>query len=130
MLKKFHDWHLIKHELHHKEGPSVFFKEREIWWCCVGYNIGWEINGKNADFSRPILVVRKFGLDSFLGLPLTSTTKEDYFHYKLEAVVTGKEGSVVLSQIRHLDAKRLVRKMGVMPKEVFKSVKLKVKSML
>ena len=130
MLKEFHDWHLVKSDLHQKQGASVFFKEREIWWCCVGCNVGYEINGKNADFSRPVLIIKKFGLDSFLGLPLTGTARDDYFHYPLGAEITGRAGSVVLSQLRHMDAKRLVRKMGVMPQDIFNKVRRKTKRMV
>ena len=32
-------------------------KEREIWWCSVGLNVGTEIYGKGEDFARPVLII-------------------------------------------------------------------------
>jgi hypothetical protein len=31
-----------------------YFREKEIWWACLGANIGFEQNGKNENFERPI----------------------------------------------------------------------------
>lgn len=66
----------------------MLFKEREIWWRSIGTNIGTEEDGKNAHFERPVLVLRKFNRDIFLGLPLTSTRKDHryHFHYRLKGI--------------------------------------------
>jgi hypothetical protein len=29
-------------------------KEKEIWWCRVGLNIGTEVYGKGKDYMRPV----------------------------------------------------------------------------
>ena len=29
------------------------FDERDVWWCNCGKNVGVEINGKGAPFTRP-----------------------------------------------------------------------------
>ena len=41
MKKDFKSWHGKKESLHHeKERP--FFHEREVWFCSLGVNIGFE----------------------------------------------------------------------------------------
>lgn len=51
----------------------LFFKEGEIWWAYLGLNIGFEIDGKGKDFSRPVLVLKKYNGYSFLALPLSTS---------------------------------------------------------
>lgn len=56
--KRFDEWNELKKKLH-ENAKIINFKERDIWWYASGENIGHEINGKNARFSRPILIIRK-----------------------------------------------------------------------
>lgn len=127
MLSKFHDWHVVKDALHQKSPPPLFFKEREVWWCSLGANIGYEQDGKNTDFGRPILVTKKFNHDVLWALPITSKKKENHFHHQFDSFDTVMSGSVVLSQIRLLDAKRLIRKMGTFPLAHFMEVREKLR---
>ena len=129
MRKDFYDWHVLKDSLHEKPG-RLFFNEREVWWCSLGANIGYEQDGKQADFGRPILVVRKFNHDVLWAVPLTSKTKDDRFHHAFNSYDTVQGGSVILSQVRLIDAKRLVRKMGTFPQSHFSEVLRKLKEFL
>ena len=53
MFQAFQDWIKIKFGIHNKTTrPS--FKEKEIWWCNLGQNIGDEENGKGEFFMRPV----------------------------------------------------------------------------
>jgi mRNA interferase MazF len=99
------------------------FSERDIWWCSLGLNIGYEEDGKNENFERPICILRKFNKDIFIGLPLTSVRKDNkyYFPHTLHAV----EGSILLSQARLMSAKRLQRKLGHIGRERFKELREK-----
>lgn len=36
-------------------GATTKFSEGQIWWAALGKNVGVEINGKNKDFSRPVV---------------------------------------------------------------------------
>src|SRR3989442_15305958 len=99
MLPEFHDWHLVKDRIHQKGDPQVFFNEREVWWCSLGANVGYEQNGKNADFGRPVLVVKKFNLDVLWAMPITSKKKDNHFHHHFELFEGVMAGSVVLSQV-------------------------------
>ncbi len=46
MQKDFNNWNSLKQELDKNE-KVLFFKEREVWWCSIGLNLGHEENGKN-----------------------------------------------------------------------------------
>ena len=82
MQKDFNSWNEIKKKLDANE-RSLFFKERDIWCCSIGLNVGHEENGKNQFFSRPILVVRKFNRNLFLGVPLTTKIKENEYYHRI-----------------------------------------------
>lgn len=69
--KCFGDWIEVKGDLH-RMAVVRRIKEGEIWWCAIGENIGVEINGKSKTFARPVLILRKLGKYSFMGIPLTS----------------------------------------------------------
>src|SRR3989344_1315008 len=74
MEKEYDDWNKLKKSLSTKKS-NVFFHEREIWFCSLGKNIGYEEDGKNELFERPILIIRKFNNSIFLAIPLTSSKK-------------------------------------------------------
>ena len=102
---------------------SPTFKEGEIWWCSVGMNIGREIFGKGKDFSRPIVIFRKIGSDSFLAIPLTLQLKNGSWFVAIW--YDGVERRALLSQVRVLDEKRLIRKIGTLDDENFQLLKKK-----
>jgi hypothetical protein len=58
-MKDYQKWHILKNELDKKE-HTIFVNEREICYTSIGENIGFEQNGKNELFERPVLVLRKF----------------------------------------------------------------------
>jgi len=53
----FLNWSLKKEKLHNRD-KKIYFHEREIWWCSLGLNIGYEEDGKNDNYTRPILVLK------------------------------------------------------------------------
>ena len=73
--KDFKKWHEKKAAIH-TEGQRVFFHEREVWWCSLGANIGFEQDGKGEKFARPVLVFKKFNKEVFRAIPLTLQTKK------------------------------------------------------
>ena len=127
-LKDFDKWNELKKKLHIRE-EKVLFHEREIWWCSLGVNIGFEENGKNEMFERPVLVLRKFNKYILWALPLTRSKKEGGFYYR---ITQGEEDDsvVILSQIRLISSKRLLRKMRMMEQTEFEEIKSKVKKFL
>lgn len=104
MEKNFDEWNLLKQKLD-KNHKSPTFKQREIWWCSIGLNVGHEENGKNKLFNRPVLVVRKFNNNIFLGVPLTTKIKNNKFYHAIH--LHGKNQCAMLSQIRVWESKRI-----------------------
>lgn len=125
--KQFHTWHILKEQLHKKK-RLIYFHEREIWFCSLGVNVGFEQDGKNDWFERPILILRKFNAFIFWAIPLSSSQKiGEYYHaYKIQ----GRQYTAILSQLRLLDSRRLSRKVITMPKSDFDQIVTKIKDLL
>ena len=65
MIKKdFQKWHSKKSQIDDIENRP-FFHEREIWFCYLGTNVGFEQDGSDKDFLRPIVVIKKFNNQIF-----------------------------------------------------------------
>ena len=110
LVKRFLEWIRLKEKLHATVSKPPLFREGEIWWCSIGENIGSEINGKSGLFSRPVLIFRKLSSSTFLGLPTTSQQRKGTWYV---TITLGKsESTVVLSQARVFDYKRLSTKIG------------------
>jgi mRNA interferase MazF len=126
--KDFDGWNRLKSTLQNAHsGPT--FKEREIWWCSVGVNLGYEVDGKNQFYNRPVLILRKFNRSVFYGVPLSTQLKENnpfyfQFHWKDKTV------SALVSQMRLFDSKRLTDPMGKLSEEQFTAVKNAVKRLI
>src|SRR5580692_9025768 len=103
MEKNFDDWN-TKKQIINAEGKRLFCRPREIWWCTLGVNVGFEQDGIGPDFRRPVLVVQVFSKDAFLGVALTSQKKEGKYYFPI-GMVDGKDAVAILSQIRFIDTK-------------------------
>lgn len=110
--KHFTEWIKLKERLHNTES-SLNVHEGEIWWCAVGENVGVEINGKNKDFSRPILVLKKLSRYGFMGIPLTSQSHNGSWYVKF--VFQNREEYAVLAQAKVVSVRRLYNKIGQLP---------------
>ena len=120
MEKDFNNWNELKTKLDQKQNVPTF-KQREVWWCHIGLNIGDEENGKSANYHRPVLIVKKFNKKIFLGIPLTTQIKDNPYYHKIN--FQSKSQCLMSSQIRILDVKRLDRKMGKLTSEEFEKLK-------
>lgn len=127
-MKDYSKWHIIKSQIESFE-REIFFRDREIWWCSLGANVGFEQDGKNEKYERPVLVFRKFNKDIFWGLPLTSKEKDSIFYHKLILNIENKNEEteekiswVILSQLRLLSGKRLIRRIARINKNTFKEI--------
>lgn len=69
MKKDFKKWHDKKSQVNEIE-VRPFFHEREIWYCTIGANVGFEQDGSGEDFLRPVIVFRKFNSEIFWAIPL------------------------------------------------------------
>ncbi len=127
MEKDFDLWTGHKKKAH-GANKRASFKEVEVWWCCIGANVGDEEDGKGLYFTRPVLIFKKFNQNIFLGIPLSTQIKESRFYYKLH--FKGIEQSALLSQLRIFDAKRLRERMGELPADEFNKLKEKIKQLI
>ncbi|MBI1813154.1 type II toxin-antitoxin system PemK/MazF family toxin [Candidatus Peregrinibacteria bacterium] len=122
MQKLFDQWNSMKKKLDAQEDKrTVFFHEREVWWCSIGINVGVESDGKNDHFERPVLIVKKFNGYMLWVIPLTSK-KRFGKHYHRIAHDRGVSFAC-LSQLRTISSKRLLRKIGMISTKEFTSVR-------
>lgn len=117
-MDNFSEWNEVKIKTNNKKS-TIRIREGEVRWCRVGKNIGSEVQGKGDEFIRPILVLKKFTGDSFLGVPLTSKIFTGSWYYIVNQ--KGVDRSLILNQARLFDRKRLQEKMfEVSEKELLK----------
>lgn len=126
-MKEFDEWNNLKKSLHSNKKEN-FFKERDIFWASIGINIGYEQDGKGEIFSRPILVLKKYNKNLFLGIPLSTQIKQGSFFFEFE--IDGTKSNALLVQARIYDAKRLENKMGKMNKDDFEELRTKFRELL
>ena len=117
----FDRWNVLKKDIHFK-ARSRLYRERDIWWCSFGANIGNEQDGRGKDFQRPVLVLKGLSRATCIVIPLTTSKQEHKYRFKV-GLVDNKEASAILSQVRVIDTKRLVNKIGVLDKKTFGEIK-------
>ena len=116
-MNKYDEWNEIKKQTSIKD-RKLGIKPREIFWVKIGQNLGSEEYGKDKDFTRPVVIVRKLTHDLFVGIPLTSSLKDnDYFH---KFSYTNNTFSI----------KRVLNKIGMVNKEDFEKIIVKAKSLI
>ncbi len=125
--KPFDIWNPFKQSIH-KRLDRVLFNEREIWWCHVGINVGFEIDGKGEPFARPVLILRKFSRGMFLGIPFTSSERTGSWYVPVS--FEGRTSNLVLSQIRVFDVRRLQRRIVAINETEFKQIKKQLAELL
>lgn len=127
-MKQFDKWNEVKKQVDSRK-VIVNFKEREIYWTRIGENVGFEQNGKGEEFSRPVLVLKKFTKDMFFGVPLSTTIRKGSFFHTF-SFVEDKQSSALLLQAKMFDAKRLNKKIGMINKSDFEKLKSDFKELL
>ena len=93
------------------------FKERDVWWTSIGVNVGFEEDGKHENFVRPVLVLKKFNRELFLGVPLSTKLKDNKYYVRIS--VKQKIVSAMTSQIRVFSSKRIWNKLAELDKGDF-----------
>ena len=126
-MKKFNEWNEVKKGINTRE-KFVIFKERDVFWASIGENIGFEQNGKSELFSRPVLVLKKFSNNMFFGIPLSTQLKQGNFFFEFE--LNGAKSSALLVQGRLFDSKRLEKRLGMIGKDDFSELKIKIRELL
>jgi mRNA-degrading endonuclease toxin of MazEF toxin-antitoxin module len=127
MKKDFDGWNKRKKEIN--EEKSNFYHEREIRWCSLGINIGFEQDGTSKTYSRPVLIIKGFSLQVCLIVPLTTSKKKNPYHVEV-GIIENQKAYAILSQIRLIDTKRLHDRLAVLDKDSFKEIKKAIKALI
>ncbi len=129
-MKDFDQWDELKKKIEiDKDSPEKFPKEREVWMSNIGRNIGFEQNGSGDNFSRPVLIIKKFNNHMFWTVPL-STKQKDFDFYFNFIDLNNQKVSIILAQMKLTSVKRLKRKLYDIPNEIFNTIKQKMRSFL
>jgi mRNA-degrading endonuclease toxin of MazEF toxin-antitoxin module len=120
-VNNFDLWNAEKKHINHFEKPR-FCKEREIWWCSFGINIGHEENGKGKNFRRPVLVLKKFSTRTALVVPLTKSSTHHKFKIKLSRI-GNFDSWCIISQLRVIDTRRFTVKITEIEKSEWSKIK-------
>ena len=126
-VKDFDEWHKVKKKIH-KTNFDKFYKKREIWWCKLGVNIGFEQDGTGDEFERPVLILKGFSKNICLIVPLTTSQKNNKYYISV-GKIADKEAQVIISQIRLIDTKRFIERECVLEKEIFEIIKKAIKEL-
>lgn len=127
-MKDFELWSKKKISIN-SFNKNRFYRIRDIWWCSLGINIGFEQDGKDKEFQRPVLILKSLSRSTCLVIPLTTSEKANTYRLYL-GIVAGKESRAIISQIRVIDTKRLINKIDVLDNRRFESIRKAIKDML
>src|SRR3989344_7085690 len=117
MQKDFDGWNDSKKKLHRQVFAPLYHR-REVWWVSLGVNIGTEIDGTGKQYDRPVVVIKGFNENQCFTVALTGRYRKDPYHYPV-GIVGDREASAVLSQIRIVDTKRFVKKIGMLDEAIY-----------
>jgi mRNA interferase MazF len=123
MEKDFDRWNEIKKRLARDAPlPPAFPKDGEVWMCSLGKNLGREQDGGSQDFSRPVLIVKKFNNEIFWVVPLSTKQKPLNFYFNYNDP-SGAPVAAVLAQLRLVSINRLRRDIYVLPPALLDEVR-------
>lgn len=127
MTKDFDQWNNIKKEVD-GDGLSKLYHAREIWWRSLGINIGFEQNDGGQEYQRPVLILKGMSKDTCYVILLTGSTQKNKNRIVI-GLVENTQASAIISQIRLIDTKRLVEKIGFLDKTKFNEIRKAVKDL-
>ncbi len=109
-IKRFLGWIGLKQLLHFSPGVIPHVNERDVWWASLGENVGFEINGKSGDFTRPVIIFRKLSQGFFFVIPLTTQARAGTWYARFR--LKGRDQFACLHQARSIDYRRLHSRLG------------------
>lgn len=94
----------------------------------MGLNIGVEENGKGDLFQRPVLIIRGFNKQQVWGVPITTKIKSGTYYYSFR--LNAHFRTALLSQLRVIDTKRFINKLGTVDQQTFNEIKCKISEIM
>lgn len=128
MIKDFDTWNELKQHIH-ITGVNGFYREREIWWCALGINIGFEEDGKGPESERPVLVIKGFSKQLCIVVPLSTSMKKSPYYVPI-GIVDDKPATAMISHIRSVDPKRFINRISYLDQTYFDLTKQAIRDML
>lgn len=128
MEKDFAGWNELKTRIHNVE-EHKFYHERELWWCSLGANVGFEQDGTGQGFQRPVLILKGMSRQTCYVAPLTTSTTRHKYRVPI-GLVEDKQAVALMSQIRLVDTKRLINKIAFLDQDIFTIVRKAAKDLL
>ena len=128
MRKDFDSWNKNKKRIH-ADNENKLYHQREVWWCSLGVNVGFEQDGDEIKHERPVLILKGLSRNTCLIVPLTTSPKKHKMRIPL-GLVDEKPASALLSQIRVIDTKRLINKIGFIEHKIFEKTRKAAKDLL
>ena len=128
--EEYNVWNELKKKIQSSaDTPDFFPREGEVWMSSLGKNIGFEQNGSGMNFSRPILVVKKFNNHMFWCSSLSTRQKNFDFYYNFTDPNEEKV-SVILAQLKLVSIKRFRRKLYDISDNNLSEIKVKLRGFL
>jgi mRNA-degrading endonuclease toxin of MazEF toxin-antitoxin module len=128
MHKDFDQWNKKKKSVNDRS-VVLHYHPREVWWCYVGVNVGTEQDGDAERFLRPVVIIRGFGPNACLIVPLTTSKKEHAMRIDV-GLVDSKQARANISQIKVVDTRRLLEKVCIMGKPAFEAIRKAIRDMI
>ena len=129
-IDDFNSWNILKKKIETEIDPvDKYPKEGEVWMSTVGKNIGFEQNGSGDNFSRPVVIIKKFNNHMFWSVPLSTKQKDFDFYYNYTDI-NNQAVSAILAQMKLMSIKRLKRKLYEVDEKQLGEIKLKLKLFL
>ena len=129
MKKDFDKWNERKKEIDNLSDYLPLYHERQIRWCRLGLNIGFEQDGTNSEYSRPVLIIKGFSRNVCLVAPLSTSIKKNPYYINI-GKVSEKNASVIISQLRLIDTKRLDQHIFTLDKNMFEIIRKAIRDLI
>lgn len=124
--KDYSDWMNVKVKIQHSAAKDKLkgYHEGDVFWMCLGENIGAEQDGKSEHFSRPVLIIKGFSRHLVLGIPLTTRQKTGKYYSTFKIPTSEKQSTALLTQIRAIDVARISgKRIGKIDKATLEKIK-------
>lgn len=128
MVKAFDLWNERKKDIN-SNSENKLYHRREVWWCKLGLNIGYEQDGTGGELDRPVLILKGLSKNVCIIIPLTTSTKSNPYHVSM-GEIDGRGAFAIISQVRLIDTKRLVNKVCTVDGAIFERIRKAVKDIL